>query len=224
MSVFYLPEKDFSFPDPNLADEEGVLAVGGNLKSTTLVEAYSLSLFPWFEPDSPIIWWTPDPRFVLYPENIRIQKSMRSIFNQNKFQFSFNTCFTDVLINCASIKRKDQQGTWIDERIIKAFTNLHKKGWCHSIEVWKNKQLVGGLYGILIGNIFFGESMFSKEQNASKAALVYLCKNHKTLGIHLIDCQVHTTHLEFLGAEFMNRKEFLRILDTNPKEKKIIRL
>ncbi len=224
MSIYFLPEDDFTFPDPNLADEEGILAVGGNLREETLIDAYSLSLFPWFEPDSPIVWWTPNPRFVLHPENIRIQKSMRSIFNQGKFQFSFNTCFSEVLMNCAAIERKEQDGTWIDERIKTAFTNLHKSGWCHSIEVWRQDKLVGGLYGLLIGNVFFGESMFSLEQNASKAGLIYLCKNHKQLGIRLIDCQVHTEHLEFLGADFMDRTEFLRILENNPKQKHIIKL
>lgn len=222
MSIYFLPEKNFNFPDPNLADEEGILAIGGNLEEDTLIKAYSNSLFPWFEPDSPIIWWTPNPRFVLFPENIRIQKSMRSIFNSKKFEFRYNTCFEEVLKQCASVPRKDQDGTWIDNRIEQAFKKLHSNGWCHSIEVWKNNELIGGLYGIIIGTIFFGESMFSKEANASKAALIHLCNNHKELGIKLIDCQVHTEHLEFLGANFMDRIEFLRILETNPIEKKTL--
>ena len=176
MPVFWLSENDLSFPPPDLANEDGILAVGGDLSVERLLIAYNNGLFPWYNPEDPILWWSPDPRFVLFPEELKIAKSMRSYFNQKKFEVTFDRDFLQVITNCKNRERKGQSGgTWISQDMIDAYYRLHKKGFAHSVEVWRDEELVGGLYGVSLGKIFFGESMFTKENNASNNIDLYCC-------------------------------------------------
>jgi leucyl/phenylalanyl-tRNA---protein transferase len=200
------------FPPVETADEEGILAIGGDLSTERLLLAYRSGIFPWYNEEQPIIWWCPDPRFVLFPGELKVSKSMQTILNGNKFRFTINRAFTNVIQNCKSIAREGQDGTWITPAIQNAYTQLHQQGYAYSAETWMNGELVGGLYGIRLGNIFFGESMFSKESNASKFAFISYVKQLQKEGVVLIDCQVYTEHLESLGAIMINRKEFLEIL------------
>lgn len=200
------------FPNPReIHSEEGIVAVGGNLNENTLLEAYKKGIFPWFEPEEQILWWCPDPRFVLFPHRLKISKSMKKIMTKNIFTFSENTCFEKVMENCQKIFRPNQNGTWISEELIQNFTQLHQKKYAHSVEVWHENQLVGGFYGLWIGDIFCGESMFSKMINASKAGFIYFVSKYKDK-VKLIDCQVHTQHLESLGAEEIPKNAFLNFL------------
>ena len=161
MPIFWLSDHDINFPNPELANEDGILAIGGDLSAERLLLAYSMGLFPWFNPQDPILWWSPDPRFILFPDELKIAKSMRSYFNQRKFEVSFDRDFEKVIRNCKNQRRKGQTGgTWLSEDMIEAYCNLHEQGFAHSVEVWKGKELVGGLYGVSLGKIFFGESMF----------------------------------------------------------------
>lgn len=208
MPIFQLDE-ELIFPHPKLA-EDGILAVGGDLSPQRLLLAYQNGIFPWYNKGEPIIWHAPDPRFVLFPEKFRISKSLRLLINKNKYRCSFNENFEKVILNCKNITRKNQAGTWITEDMKKAYINLHKLGYAFSIEVYNLKnKLVGGLYGIKLGKVFFGESMFSKESNTSKIALLFLIKN---ADLKLIDAQVHTNHLESLGAEHIPLDDFLLLL------------
>jgi leucyl/phenylalanyl-tRNA--protein transferase len=215
MAVFELPDDALIFPDPRHADPDGLLAYGGDLSPERLILAYENGIFPWFNEEDPILWWSPDPRCILFPEKIVVSKSMRQIINKGEFSCTQDACFEKVIRNCQSIPRKDQPGTWLTEDMISAYIHLHQLGFAHSVEVWKEETLVGGLYGIALGKCFFGESMFSKVSNASKMALIYLAKESKVLGRLLIDCQVHTSHLESLGAELISRTQFLDILKKN---------
>lgn len=208
MPIFSIGEELF-FPPPYLANPDGVLAVGGDLTPERLLLAYETGIFPWFSPGEPIIWWSPDPRFVLYPEHLKVSKSMRPYLNGNKFQVSYDQAFREVMVNCQQIYRPGQQGTWITPEMLEAYCELHRLGFAHSVEVWKEEQLVGGLYGISLGKCFFGESMFSKASNASKTGFISLVKNLSSRGFELIDCQVHTPHLESLGAQHIPRDLFL---------------
>ncbi|WP_140936847.1 leucyl/phenylalanyl-tRNA--protein transferase [Sphingobacterium lumbrici] len=207
--IFELERENFSFPHPQYAEEDGLLAVGGDLTPKRLLTAYKHGIFPWYADDSPILWYAPHDRFVLYPNQLKVSKSMRKILSTTLFSFTYNTAFEKVIANCSKIDRKDQDGTWIVADMQKAYTELHHLGFAHSIEVWKDKELVGGLYGVLVGKVFCGESMFSKVSNASKAALIFLVQN---FGIELIDCQVHTSHLESMGAIYMPQQQYLDIL------------
>lgn len=208
MPIFQLDE-ELIFPHPKLA-EDGILAVGGDLSPQRLLLAYKNGIFPWYNKGEPIIWHAPDPRFVLFPEKFRISKSLRLLINKNKYRCSFNENFEKVILNCKNITRKNQAGTWITEDMKKAYINLHKLGYAFSIEVYNlQNKLVGGLYGIKLGKVFFGESMFSKESNTSKIALSFLIKN---ADLKLIDAQVHTNHLESLGAEHIPLDDFLLLL------------
>lgn len=208
MPIFQLDE-ELIFPHPKLA-EDGILAVGGDLSPQRLLLAYQNGIFPWYNKGEPIIWHAPDPRFVLFPEKFRISKSLRLLINKNKYRCSFNENFEKVILNCKNTTRKNQAGTWITEDMKKAYINLHKLGYAFSIEVYNLKnKLVGGLYGIKLGKVFFGESMFSKESNTSKIALLFLIKN---ADLKLIDAQVHTNHLESLGAEHIPLDDFLLLL------------
>lgn len=198
------------FPPATNAARDGLLAIGGDLSEERLLLAYRKGIFPWYEDDVPL-WWCPDPRFVLYPQNLKISKSMSQVLRNNTFQFKINTAFEDVISNCKSVQR-DHDGTWITGEVEKAYINLHKKGYAHSAEAWQNNILVGGLYGIKMGRIFFGESMFSFVSNASKFAFVNYVHQLQAEGIVLIDCQVYTKHLESLGAEMINRNNFLDLL------------
>lgn len=207
--MFFLND-DEPFPDVSKATKDGLLAIGGSLSAERLIEAYSSGIFPWFSAEEPLLWWSPDPRFVLFPENLKISKSMKSLLRKDYFQITVNKAFRAVIEQCALVKRVGQPGTWITPGMIKAYSELHDKGLVKSVEVWKDKELVGGLYGVDLGNgVFCGESMFSHESNASKYGFIRFIEqtNYK-----IIDCQVYTTHLKSLGAEFLSRQEFLRYL------------
>lgn len=206
MPVFVL-NKELSFPPIHLAEPDGLLAIGGDLSAERILLAYNNGIFPWYEGDH-ILWWCPDPRFVLFPGEIKISKSMKAVLKKNHYRFSINNAFEKVISNCKSISRKGQEGTWITDEVKKAYTVLHKKGIAHSAEVWKDDTLVGGLYGIRLGKVFFGESMFSKESNASKFAFIKYTELLKSEGVELVDCQVYTEHLESLGAKMIDRKVF----------------
>ncbi|CAN5733993.1 leucyl/phenylalanyl-tRNA--protein transferase [soil metagenome] len=200
------------FPPTDDADHEGLIAIGGDLGTERLLMAYRNGIFPWYDGSIPL-WWCPDPRFVLYPDELKVSKSMRQILNRQTFEFTSNKDFEAVIANCKTTYRPGQDGTWISDVVKKAYTGLNKMGIARSYEAWHNNQLAGGLYGVKMGNIFFGESMFSHESNASKAALIYAVEQLKKEGIVLIDCQVYTGHLESLGARFITRKVFLEILE-----------
>ena len=202
------------FPHPFQAESDGLLAYGGDLSASTLLTAYQWGIFPWYS-HPPILWWFTSPRCVLKPENVKISKSMRSYFNQNKFRTTIDTCFEEVISSCAKVKRRGQETTWIGDDIKEAFMHLHGLGYAHSLEVWDDEKLVGGLYGIALGKIFFGESMFSLATNASKFGLISLCQVLQTKGFHLIDCQQVTSHLMSMGAEEMKKEEFLKYLRQN---------
>ena len=207
-----LDADDISFPDPMLYNpDQGVIAIGGDLRPERLYFAYQLGIFPWYNEDSEILWWCPDPRFVLVPNELKISKSMSKILNRNVFSFTENKNFEMVIRACQTTYRPDQDGTWLNDDLIKSFIELHKHGIAHSIEVWQNEELVGGFYGIKIGRVFCGESMFSKVSNASKAGFINFCKTHAD-EFDLIDCQVHSEHLESLGAKMIPKKEYLTIL------------
>ena len=214
---------DLWFPDVEESTEEGIVAVGGDLSVERLILAYSRGIFPWYSSDrSPILWWSPDPRFVLFPENLIVSKSMRPYFNQNKFKVTWDQNFEDVIKNCQKIDREDQPGTWITSKMLAAYIQLHKKGYAHSVEVWLENELVGGLYGISLGKVFFGESMFAKVSNASKFGFISLVNQLKQKGFLLIDCQQETKHLESLGANAIKRKDFIDILNDNNIEETYI--
>ena len=207
--IFQLSD-ELIFPNPTLADDDGLLAVGGDLSLERLLLAYENGIFPWFNADDPILWYSPPERFVLDPAEIKISKSMRQTLNTQKFTVTHNQNFEAVIKACAESKREGQDGTWINSLMIDAYLSLHKKGYAHSIEVWEDDRLVGGLYGILMNQVFCGESMFSRKSNASKTALIWLCKSAK---LKLIDCQVYTAHLESMGAKLITRASFLRLLN-----------
>ena len=211
MPLFAL-DKQLVFPPVHLAEHDGLLAVGGDLSPERLLLAYRSGIFPWYEGEH-ILWWCPDPRFVLFPENLKISKSMRVLLKRNAFNFTINKAFPDVIAECRTVRRKFQDGTWISEEVKKAYTRLHEMGLAHSVEAWQNGELVGGLYGVRLGNVFFGESMFSKVSNASKYAFIQYVEQLKTENVKLIDCQVYTEHLESLGARMIKREEFLVLLN-----------
>jgi len=204
--------KELIFPPIDRADEDGLLAIGGDLSTERLLLAYKSGIFPWYNEGEPICWWSPDPRFVLFPDELKISKSMRSILKQGDLQFSINKAFPAVIQNCKTISRKNQPGTWISPAVQKAFTRLHQLGHAHSAEAWMGDKLVGGLYGIRMGNIFFGESMFSSISNASKFALINYVQQLQKENVQLIDCQVYTRHLETMGARMISRSTFAALL------------
>ena len=208
----YFLSKDLYFPPVSQASIEGILAVGGDLSVERLQLAYKNGIFPWFDADEPILWWAPPKRMVVFPSDYKVSKSMRNVLNQNKFQITFNQNFKSVILHCQNIFRKGQQGTWITEDIIKSYCKLHEMGIAKSVEVWQNKKLVGGLYGIDLENVFCGESMFSIVSNASKVAFIWLINYLKTNNYSLLDCQVHNYHLENLGAFEISRAKFMTIL------------
>lgn len=209
--LFELNPENIVFPHPRYAEDDGFLAVGGDLSPERLLTAYQQGIFPWYSHDSPILWYAPHERFVLHPHKVIVSKSMQKVLREGLFNISYNQCFEQVITTCATINRNDQNGTWIVQDMISAYTLLHRMGHAHSIEVWQGNDLVGGLYGILVGQVFCGESMFSAVSNSSKAALIFLCQQ---FNLHLIDCQVHSTHLLSLGAETMVQHFFLDILAT----------
>jgi len=210
MPLFQL-DKDLFFPPVHLARPDGLLAVGGDLSVDRLLLAYRNGIFPWYEA-GPILWWSPDPRFVLFPGELRISKSMKVLLKKNTFRFAVNSAFEQVISQCKSISRYGQLGTWITDEMRSAYCLLHQKGYAHCAEAWSGEELVGGLYGVRIGNVFFGESMFSKISNASKFAFIHYVQKMMDEGVGLIDCQVHTDHLESLGARMIPRKDFIRLI------------
>ncbi len=201
-----------TFPPVEEADEDGLLAMGGDLSVERLLHAYQKGVFPWYEGDVPL-WWCPDPRFVLFPDELKVSKSMQQLLKKNTFEFSINKAFEEVIHQCKTTYRQGQQGTWITDEIKYAYTQLHYLGYAHSAEVWLNETLVGGLYGIRLGKVFFGESMFSLVSNASKYAFIKYVEQLKKDNIQLIDCQVYTEHLESLGAKMIHRKDFITLLN-----------
>jgi leucyl/phenylalanyl-tRNA---protein transferase len=210
----YYIEQHEKLPPVSFADEDGLLAISRDLNPERLKEAYYKGIFPWYNEGQPVLWWSPDPRMVLFPENLKISKSMRPLLNQEKFRVSFNQDFEKVIGNCGNINRKGQDGTWITSDIKKNYLQLHEEGFAFSAEVWDKSELVGGLYGIYLRDkkVFCGESMFAKVSNASKFGFIKLVEKLKTEGVKLIDCQIYTEHLASLGAEEIPRKEFLEYL------------
>lgn len=213
-----LHPEQYIFPHPSLADDEGLLAIGGDLTTARLICAYSSGIFPWYSEGQPILWWSPDPRCIIYPSDIHISKSMRSYFKQNKYQITIDQAFANVINHCKKTTRIGQDGTWITEEMQAAYIRLHEEGIAHSVEVWEKDQLVGGLYGVSVGKIFSGESMFSLKSNASKFALITLAKILQKLGFHCIDCQMETEHLMRMGAINIKREEFFCLLKENALE------
>jgi leucyl/phenylalanyl-tRNA--protein transferase len=211
MPVFRLTE-DLLFPPPALAKADGLLAVGGDLSKDRILLAYSMGIFPWYSDSSPILWWSPDPRLVLTPEELKVSRSLSQVIKKGVFSVTMDTAFDRVIRNCAEINRKGQHGTWITEEMIGAYIHLHCAGYAHSVESWDSGELVGGLYGIALGKAFFGESMFAIKSNASKVAFVTLVEYLKKLNFSFIDCQVTTEHLKSLGAKEVERKKFLQML------------
>jgi leucyl/phenylalanyl-tRNA--protein transferase len=210
MSLTILDENIW-FPPLEDALEDGLLAMGGDLSTERLIKAYQEGIFPWYEGETPL-WWSPNPRFVIYPANLKVSATMKQVFKKQEFEFKTNTAFDQVIANCKKIKRTGQQGTWITPAVEKAFNILHQLGIAHSAEAWKGGTLVGGLYGVKMGKLFFGESMFSNQSNASKFAFISYVKQLEAEGIVLIDCQVYTEHLESLGAEMIDRDLFKQLL------------
>lgn len=214
LPLHFLGER-MEFPSVESANDDGLLAVGGDLSIERLLLAYQNGIFPWFDYDDLILWWSPDPRMVLFPEKVKISKSMRKVMQGKSFQLTKNRAFEEVLNHCAKQKRKGQQGTWITESMKEAYLELFEKGFAKSYEVWQNQELVGGLYGIDLGRIFCGESMFSKVSNASKYAFIKMAEELSSKGYALIDCQVYTDHLKSMGAEEIPRQQFIDILKRN---------
>jgi leucyl/phenylalanyl-tRNA--protein transferase len=210
--VFKLSEDKIWFLDPEFADEDGLLAIGGDLSVQRLLLAYQNAIFPWFSEGEPILWYAPQERFVLFPEKLRVSHSMQKILRSGNFKISYDQAFSEVINACANSRRKGQEGTWITDSMKSAYIKLFELGFAHSIEVWENNLLVGGLYGVQINHVFCGESMFASVNNASKIALIYLCRS---FNFKLIDCQVYTSHLESLGAQFISLEDYLVCLNEN---------
>jgi len=210
-------DQSISFPHPTTAHSSGVLAIGGDLSVPRLLLAYRYGIFPWYNKGEPILWWHPDPRFVLYPSEVKVSKSMRSIFNQEKYKVTFDTAFEKVISECGSSKSRKKEGTWISDDIEDAYIDLYNIGVAHSVEVWENEELIGGLYGVATGKIFSGESMFSKGKSASKVALIILCRILERQNFILIDCQIENPHLKSMGGVEIPRSEFLECISKNSK-------
>ncbi|HOO70486.1 MAG TPA: leucyl/phenylalanyl-tRNA--protein transferase [Spirochaetota bacterium] len=211
MPIFALSD-EIIFPPVELADPSGILAVGGDLSPERLLMSYSLGIFPWYSQGDPILWWSPDPRFVLFPDELRVSRTMRQVFRRNHFDITFDRAFEDVINGCKE-PRRGHDGTWITGEMLSAYVDLYRMGYAHSVEAWKDGELAGGLYGVSLGGCFFGESMFSRESNASKAAFITLVNRLQGKNFPLIDCQVHTSHLESMGARGIPRTEFIDLLN-----------
>jgi leucyl/phenylalanyl-tRNA--protein transferase len=209
--MYFLP-KELFFPPVSEANSDGILAIGGDLSTERLLLAYKSGIFPWFEEDEPIYWWSPNPRMVLFLDELVVSKSMRNILNRNIFKVTFNQNFREVISNCQKIKRNGQNGTWITNEMIEAYCKLNEMGIAKSVEVWQNEELVGGLYGIDLGYIFCGESMFSKVSNASKVGFIALSNQLKETSYKILDCQVYNEHLESLGCREIDRTDFMELL------------
>ncbi len=223
MPVF-LSHTDDEFPPVQQADPDGLLAFGGDLSPERLINAYAKGIFPWYE-SGPVLWWCPDPRFVLFPGELYISRTTKALLKKNSFRFSVNTAFAEVIRHCRNIQRPGQFGTWITDEVEKAYIHLHHLGYAHSAEVWDDDQLAGGLYGIRLGKVFFGESMFSAVSNASKLAFIHYVKQLQAEGVALVDCQVYTAYLESFGARMIPRTRFTRLLERwiPPNQKRVPR-
>lgn len=208
--MFVLSATDLRFPPTEFASPEGLLAVGGDLRAERLLEAYRHGIFPWYNDDQPILWWSPDPRAVLFPHKLKISRSLHKTIRRKEFTVTFDNCFKDVMQHCAAPRSQyPHGGTWITTEMLEAYVRLHELGYAHSVESWCDGALVGGLYGVALGGIFFGESMFARATDASKVALVWLVRQLQAWGFQLIDCQLPSPHLASLGAEAIRRREFL---------------
>ncbi|MEO5594162.1 MAG: leucyl/phenylalanyl-tRNA--protein transferase [Chitinophagaceae bacterium] len=211
MPLFAL-NKELFFPPVQFSEPDGLLAMGGDLSTERLLLAYRSGIFPWFDGNTPL-WWCPDPRFVLFPQELKVSKSMKQLIKRQAFEFTIDKAFAEVISNCKTSPRKDQEGTWITDEVKTAYIRLHQLGYAHSAEAWVNGELAGGCYGIRIGHVFFGESMFSKTANASKYAFINYVETLQKENIELIDCQVYTPHLESLGARMIDREKFIGLLE-----------
>ena len=215
MPLFRLDDQQIGFPPPQLSCDDGLLAVGGGLSPEWILTAYSLGIFPWYSEGEPIYWWSPDPRLMMHPTDIKVSKSMKQVFRKKTFTITLDTDFRQVITNCQTTKRNYGEGTWITNDMLEAYCYLHQLGFAHSVEVWDSKnqqQLVGGLYGLSLGKCFFGESMFAKASNASKAAYIALCHQLTTWQFNMVDCQMPTPHLQSLGGKIVAREPFLQQL------------
>lgn len=213
MPIFRLVD-DMVFPPPDYADPSGLIAVGGDLSSERLLEAYRVGIFPWYSDEQPILWWSPDPRFILEPDEFKISRSLQKTLQRKIFQVTFDRVFEDVIAACSTVPREGQRGTWITREMCDAYIELHGLGYAHSVETWFAGNLVGGLYGLSLGKVFFGESMFHKKTDASKVALATLVEKLKSWGFHFIDSQMTTEHMMSLGAKEMPRRIFLKRLQS----------
>ena len=216
MTIFLLSDK-IAFPPQHLAEKEGLLAIGGDLSEKRLLLAYQMGIFPWYSHDEPIMWWSPDPRLVLYPQELKVSRSLKKVIRRDIFTIKIDTAFGDVIQACAGVRRKKQDGTWIVDDMITAYHKLHNSGFAHSFEAWQDDELVGGLYGVSLGRCFFGESMFSRQSNASKVTLACMVDFLQKRSFELIDCQVTTDHLLSVGAREIPRKRFLKELGRGPQ-------
>ena len=212
MPVFYLTD-DHIFPPPHLAEKEGLLAVGGDLSEDRLLLAYRMGIFPWYSDEEPVLWWSPDPRLVLYPKEIKVSKTLKKIIKKEKFHITMDQAFAEVIRECAQIRVDNNEGTWINEDMMKAYFRLHQSGYAHSVEAWYEGGLSGGLYGVSLGKSFFGESMFARKSNASNVALVKLVEYLAALSFDMVDCQVRTEHMIRFGAREIPRDLFLQQLN-----------
>lgn len=224
MALIWLNPLRNIFPDPAQSPSKDVIAAGGDLSPERLLEAYRNGIFPWYNEGEPILWWSPDPRMVLLPKDLKVAKSMRPLFNSKKFTVTYNTCFEQVMTNCRDNERNGQGGdSWINDEMIASYSVLNDWGFAHSVEVWEDGILVGGLYGIAIGKIFFGESMFTKVSNASKYGFISLVEELKKRDFKLIDCQQETQHLTSLGGQMITRSAFMKYVKNNGEEPLILR-
>lgn len=207
--IFQLQQNNIDFPHPSLAEEDGLLAIGGDLSAERLIHAYHNGIFPWYAEGDPICWFAPHERCVIFPDDIYVSKSMKKIISGNTFEIKTNTAFEEVIHQCKTISRRGEHGTWINDEIEEAYIHLFKKGYAHSIEAWHQHELVGGMYGLEINGVFCGESMFSKMTNASKAVMIWICKQS---AYRLLDCQIPNPHLMSMGAKMISQNEFLQLL------------
>ncbi len=212
MPVFYLSENKLTFPPAFFADDTGLLAIGGDLSVPRLLKAYSSGIFPWYNDDEPILWWSPDPRLVLFPEELHVSRSLAKVIRKNLYDITVDMAFRDVITNCRMVHAETKSGTWLVDEMVDAYLRLHEQGYAHSVEAWKDGSLAGGLYGVALGKCFFGESMFSVAENSSKVAFAVFTKWLLENGFDIIDCQVATRHLSSFGAREIKRTEFLERL------------
>jgi len=217
MPVFYLTDEHI-FPPPHLAEKEGLLAVGGDLSEDRLLLAYRMGIFPWYSAEEPLLWWSPDPRLVLYPQEIKVSKTLKKIIKKNKFSVTMDQAFAEVIHQCAQIRMENHEGTWINNDMRKAYCRLYQSGYAHSVEAWYQGELAGGLYGVSLGHLFFGESMFTRISNASNVAFVKLVEYLTQLSFDMIDCQVKTEHMIRFGAREIPRDLFLQQLKKSLQE------